>query len=129
MTKLRILLLLFLGTGKTYTGIKLLYLFDQINEKLSKEGKPRKQVLFCGPSNKSVDLVASEYFIQYSFMVICINCLARYKLKSIANSFTNKCTCILYSLTNAVVHCFCTVRTSDTVFRAYKQFNVWQGKQ
>ncbi|XP_052774243.1 helicase with zinc finger domain 2-like isoform X1 [Mya arenaria] len=46
------------GTGKTYTGIKLMYLFDKINNILHKEGKPKKQVLFCGPSNKSVDLVA-----------------------------------------------------------------------
>ncbi|XP_052774255.1 helicase with zinc finger domain 2-like isoform X2 [Mya arenaria] len=46
------------GTGKTYTGIKLMYLFDKINNISHKEGKPKKQVLFCGPSNKSVDLVA-----------------------------------------------------------------------
>ncbi|KAH3699068.1 hypothetical protein DPMN_074022 [Dreissena polymorpha] len=46
------------GTGKTYTGIKLMYLFDKINRILHREGKPSKQVLFCGPSNKSVDLVA-----------------------------------------------------------------------
>ncbi|XP_052254570.1 helicase with zinc finger domain 2-like [Dreissena polymorpha] len=46
------------GTGKTYTGIKLMYLFDKINRIQHKEGKPSKQVLFCGPSNKSVDLVA-----------------------------------------------------------------------
>ena len=50
---------LFSGTGKTYTGIKLLYLFNQINKNLHREGSDRKQVLFCGPSNKSVDLVAS----------------------------------------------------------------------
>ncbi|WAR23841.1 HELZ2-like protein, partial [Mya arenaria] len=46
------------GTGKSYTAIKLMYLFDKINNILHKEGKPKKQVLFCGPSNKSVDLVA-----------------------------------------------------------------------
>ncbi|XP_053391000.1 helicase with zinc finger domain 2-like isoform X2 [Mercenaria mercenaria] len=46
------------GSGKTYTGIKLIYLFNKTNEFLYKEGHPRKQVLFCGPSNKSVDLVA-----------------------------------------------------------------------
>ncbi|XP_053395656.1 helicase with zinc finger domain 2-like [Mercenaria mercenaria] len=46
------------GTGKTYTGIKLIYLFNKINDIWSKEGNPRYQVLFCGPSNKSVDLVA-----------------------------------------------------------------------
>lgn len=46
------------GTGKTYTGIKLIYLFNKINNFKSKEDNVRKQVLFCGPSNKSVDLVA-----------------------------------------------------------------------
>ncbi|KAK7482666.1 hypothetical protein BaRGS_00026075 [Batillaria attramentaria] len=46
------------GTGKTYTGMKLVYLFCKINRQLEKEGKGKKTVLFCGPSNKSVDLVA-----------------------------------------------------------------------
>ncbi|XP_052090430.1 helicase with zinc finger domain 2-like [Mytilus californianus] len=47
------------GTGKTYTGIKLVYLFDQINMKWKEMGNEKKQIIFCGPSNKSVDLVAS----------------------------------------------------------------------
>ncbi|XP_025109726.1 helicase with zinc finger domain 2-like [Pomacea canaliculata] len=46
------------GTGKTYTGIKLIYLFTQINRRLAEDGKGKKIVLFCGPSNKAVDLVA-----------------------------------------------------------------------
>ncbi|XP_045158491.2 LOW QUALITY PROTEIN: helicase with zinc finger domain 2-like [Mercenaria mercenaria] len=46
------------GTGKTHSGIKLIYLFDKINDISQKEGNPRKRVLFCGPTNKSVDLVA-----------------------------------------------------------------------
>ncbi|KAL5022258.1 hypothetical protein ScPMuIL_001413 [Solemya velum] len=46
------------GTGKTYTGIKLIYLFCKINKILEKEGRPKHQVMYCGPSNKSVDLVA-----------------------------------------------------------------------
>ncbi|XP_062574957.1 helicase with zinc finger domain 2-like isoform X1 [Saccostrea cucullata] len=46
------------GTGKTYTGIKLIYLFVKINDILEQEGGGHKQVVFCGPSNKSVDLVA-----------------------------------------------------------------------
>ncbi|XP_062574961.1 helicase with zinc finger domain 2-like isoform X5 [Saccostrea cucullata] len=46
------------GTGKTYTGIKLIYLFVKINYILKQEGRGHKQVVFCGPSNKSVDLVA-----------------------------------------------------------------------
>ncbi|KAJ8306093.1 hypothetical protein KUTeg_016638 [Tegillarca granosa] len=46
-----------LGTGKTYTGIKIVYLFTEINRQLSNEAG-KKQIVFCGPSNKSVDLVA-----------------------------------------------------------------------
>ena len=48
------------GTGKTNVGIKLVYLFCKINRQLQAEGKGKKTVLYCGPSNKSVDLVASE---------------------------------------------------------------------
>ncbi|XP_046567929.1 LOW QUALITY PROTEIN: helicase with zinc finger domain 2-like [Haliotis rubra] len=44
------------GTGKTTIGVKLVYLFNKINRTNSDEGK--RQVLYCGPSNKSVDLVA-----------------------------------------------------------------------
>ena len=58
----RILLsLYFLGTGKTYTGTKLVYLFDKINLKMQEQGHERMQLVFCGPNNKSVDLVASKY--------------------------------------------------------------------
>ncbi|XP_056018045.1 helicase with zinc finger domain 2-like isoform X4 [Ostrea edulis] len=46
------------GTGKTYTGIKLVYLFDIINDMLRSDGCEHQQVVFCGPNNKSVDLVA-----------------------------------------------------------------------
>lgn len=49
----------FSGTGKSYTGVKLVYLFNKINQQLSREGKGKKTILFCGPSNKSVDHVAS----------------------------------------------------------------------
>ncbi|XP_033739216.1 LOW QUALITY PROTEIN: helicase with zinc finger domain 2-like [Pecten maximus] len=45
------------GTGKTFTGIKLIYLFHQLN-KMTEETGERRQILYCGPSNKSVDLVA-----------------------------------------------------------------------
>ncbi|WAR15806.1 HELZ2-like protein [Mya arenaria] len=47
------------GTGKTYTGIKLLYLFDKINKMIKDEDGARKQILFCGPSNKAIDVVAN----------------------------------------------------------------------
>ncbi|XP_046567930.1 LOW QUALITY PROTEIN: helicase with zinc finger domain 2-like [Haliotis rubra] len=53
------------GTGKTYTGLKLVYLFNKINKEMHSKGydKEQKQILFCGPSNKSVDLVA-KYLMQ-----------------------------------------------------------------
>ncbi|XP_021378073.1 helicase with zinc finger domain 2-like [Mizuhopecten yessoensis] len=46
------------GTGKTFTGLKLIYLFHQLNKMAEGVGRERRQILFCGPSNKSVDLVA-----------------------------------------------------------------------
>ncbi|XP_067677521.1 3'-5' exoribonuclease HELZ2-like [Haliotis asinina] len=49
------------GTGKTTIGVKMVYLFNKINRTHSDEGK--RQVLYCGPSNKSVDLVA-EYLVK-----------------------------------------------------------------
>ncbi|XP_069128729.1 3'-5' exoribonuclease HELZ2-like [Argopecten irradians] len=49
------------GTGKTYTGIKLLYLFTKRNKQLALKDTDRKQIIFCGPSNKSVDHVACRY--------------------------------------------------------------------
>lgn len=48
------------GTGKTYTGTKLVYLFDKINSRMQEEGHAKMQLVFCGPNNKSVDLVASK---------------------------------------------------------------------
>lgn len=53
------------GTGKTLTGIKLIILFNQINLKHREEGGDHKLVVYCGPSNKSVDLVASTYLDTY----------------------------------------------------------------
>lgn len=50
------------GTGKTYTGTKLVYIFDKINSRMQTEGHDKKQLVFCGPNNKSVDLVASKFF-------------------------------------------------------------------
>lgn len=55
----------FKGTGKTYTGIKLVYLFMEINKQLRQNGGEHKQVVFCGPSNKSVDLVARRFYSPY----------------------------------------------------------------
>ena len=62
----------FLGTGKTVTGVHIAYWFAEQNKK-KKSLKPLKkeisetecdgahksppQVMYCGPSNKSVDVV------------------------------------------------------------------------
>ncbi|XP_041357987.1 LOW QUALITY PROTEIN: helicase with zinc finger domain 2-like [Gigantopelta aegis] len=64
------------GTGKTYTGIKLIYLFNEINAKVRSEGGKKCQVLFCGPSNKSVDMVAR--YLQYRLSTSCPNLIRMY---------------------------------------------------
>ncbi|VDI51033.1 Hypothetical predicted protein [Mytilus galloprovincialis] len=47
------------GTGKTYIGVKLVYLFDKFNTIMQQRTDDSKnQIIFCGPSNRSVDLVA-----------------------------------------------------------------------
>jgi len=51
------------GTGKTVMGVQLVYLYVQINRSLPQtydRNKIRPQVLCCGPSNKSVDIIASK---------------------------------------------------------------------
>ena len=57
-TRLRIIMSV--GTGKTVVGVKIACLFAKMNE--HNGGKcqsgARKQVLFCGSSNCSVDVVA-----------------------------------------------------------------------
>ncbi|XP_064619080.1 3'-5' exoribonuclease HELZ2-like [Lineus longissimus] len=51
------------GTGKTATGAVIAYLFSLVNRKLgdmsgAEKKATKAQVLYCGPSNKSVDVVA-----------------------------------------------------------------------
>lgn len=60
------------GTGKTYTGTKLVYIFNEINNRMQTKGHDKKQLVFCGPNNKSVDLVASKFFshVRYQVRVI-----------------------------------------------------------
>ena len=51
------------GTGKTVTGVRLAYLFSALNRRCPgppKKNGARAQVIYCGPSNKSVDVVAGE---------------------------------------------------------------------
>ena len=54
---------LLIGTGKTLTGIKLILLFAKINLEFRKNEGEHHQVVYCGPSNKSVDLVARTFHI------------------------------------------------------------------
>ena len=50
--------LFFSGTGKTVTGVHIAYWFAEQNKtKKSKKKKSPPQVIYCGPSNKSVDVV------------------------------------------------------------------------
>lgn len=49
--------MIFTGTGKTFTGVVLISIFCSINKEICAKGGKKRIVLFCGPSNKSVDLV------------------------------------------------------------------------
>ncbi|XP_068761782.1 3'-5' exoribonuclease HELZ2-like isoform X3 [Montipora capricornis] len=59
------------GTGKTITGVHIAYWFARINQPGSEPDTPEEiipdkappQVIYCGPSNKSVDVVA-EYLMK-----------------------------------------------------------------
>ena len=59
----------YLGTGKTVTGVHIAYWFAQLNRKRKlaekKDGKEHSgsMVFYCGPSNKSVDVVARKYML------------------------------------------------------------------
>ena len=44
------------GTGKSVTGAHLAYIFAKSNRKVN----ANQFVLYCGPSNKSVDVVHGE---------------------------------------------------------------------
>ncbi|KAG8447233.1 hypothetical protein GDO86_014628 [Hymenochirus boettgeri] len=52
-----------IGTGKTVVGVHIVYWFHQMNQELDgrfqqKDGSDRQVLMYCGPSNKSVDVVA-----------------------------------------------------------------------
>ena len=49
------------GTGKTLTGVKLVCWYVHMNELAGKNGESHGQVLYCGPSNSSVDVAASKF--------------------------------------------------------------------
>jgi len=49
------------GTGKSITAVRLAYHFVKLNEKLPQTPNTIKsQVMICGPSNKSVDVIAGQ---------------------------------------------------------------------
>ena len=61
------------GTGKSETGAHIAYVFAQLNQALNgrSSGSGYKCVLYCGPSNKSVDVVLSKlkYAIQHNLLL------------------------------------------------------------
>jgi hypothetical protein len=86
---------LLLFTGKTAIGAQIAYLFSLVNKKLGDfSGGKRKaklaQVLYCGPSNKSVDVVAGKTFVRYRRCVI---------LSSLHTLITILPFCVFYTLT------------------------------
>lgn len=80
-----LLYLIFTGTGKTFTGVVLIGIFCSINKEICAKGGKKRIVLFCGPSNKSVDLVTGIvkvfHFKEMTFCAI-ITFLFSYKLCS-----------------------------------------------
>ncbi|XP_078507821.1 3'-5' exoribonuclease HELZ2 isoform X1 [Lissotriton helveticus] len=56
------------GTGKTFVGVHIVYWFHQLNQECEQhqvpvplanaDGRANRSILYCGPSNKSVDVVA-----------------------------------------------------------------------
>uniref|UniRef100_A0A8C1V7G0 Si:dkey-97a13.6 n=1 Tax=Cyprinus carpio TaxID=7962 RepID=A0A8C1V7G0_CYPCA len=64
------LLFILIGTGKTVVGAYIVYWFSQLNSKNPwklkelKDKEKREVILYCGPSNKSVDVVA-EYLFKF----------------------------------------------------------------
>jgi len=50
------------GTGKTVTAVRLAYHFVKLNQKMPPDSDAVKpQVMICGPSNKSVDVIAGQH--------------------------------------------------------------------
>lgn len=58
-----------LGTGKTILGVYIVYRFFVLNSKNQrkfedpKDENKKQVILYCGPSNKSVDVVAGKCFV------------------------------------------------------------------
>ena len=58
-------LLFEIGTGKTVTGARLACLFAERNKsapaKKIEADAIKPKIMYCGPSNKSVDVIASKF--------------------------------------------------------------------
>lgn len=48
------------GTGKTVVGVHILYWLHKNIQQLQASGSKKRAILYCGPSNKSVDVVAGH---------------------------------------------------------------------
>ncbi len=56
------MLCIFTGTGKTVVGVHIVYwLFKNIQKRPVSNSQKKRAVLYCGPSNKSVDVVAGKF--------------------------------------------------------------------
>ena len=58
------------GTGKTLTAVRLAYLLAEHNKTRPYGGKIRPQLLICGPSNDSVDVLTSMYNSSLTFILL-----------------------------------------------------------
>ena len=73
------------GTGKTVTGAYLAYFFTQINKHVPAMGKGTPQVLYCGPSNKAVDVIASKRPFTNNSLDICDHQWGAYPLSYLSS--------------------------------------------
>ncbi len=62
------------GTGKTVTGAQLALMFSLANQTVpaSKSNNwVAPQLIYCGPSNKSVDVVVGKFLLRYYTISVC----------------------------------------------------------
>lgn len=70
----------FIGTGKTVVGAYIVYWFSKLNSKIPwklkelKDKEKREVILYCGPSNKSVDVVAGTTIAMFPSEVANLTC-------------------------------------------------------
>ena len=61
------------GTGKTALVARLTYIFSVINDSFAPADnlKGIRQVMVCGPSNKSVDVITGKVSFSHLFILLC----------------------------------------------------------